>query len=610
MTWKEATKLTLRGAKIWWKENPRLFMSIISHHLAQGVLPFIGIYFTARILDEIAGNREVGTLVRLVATALVMSLVMGILSAILGRWKNVQMSALWVVQQKILGDKMLVMDFISVDDTRIKDLNSQIRQNARWGGWGLSHIVSSLEEIAQGLVTVLGSLLLTLSFFTSEAERLTFLNHPLFRIAVIFVMVSAIALAPYLRNMANGIWVKYAEDMKFNNRFFTFILSMADSKRQLDVRSYEQHTLLKKMSHSRGLQVSQIAKEWTHGSAAFLTVASAATTQLFMGIVYVFVGLKAWAGAFGVGAMTQYIGAITALSGGLSTLLGALGNLKNNATFLQTTFAYLDEPNPMYQGSLTVEKRLDNKYEIEFKDVSFKYPGATTYALQNVSLKFETGQRLAIVGENGSGKTTFIKLLCRLYDPTEGTILLNGIDIRKYNYKEYLDIFSVVFQDFKLLAFGLGENVAISADYEESVVKDCLSGAGFDDGLSKFQAGLATPLYKDFSDSGVDVSGGEAQKIALARALYKDAAFIILDEPTAALDPIAEQDVYRRMNDITKGKTAVFISHRLSSCRFCQDIVVFKDGRLIQKGSHDVLVTDSTGKYHELWQAQAQYYVA
>jgi len=212
--------------------------------------------------------------------------------------------------------------------------------------------------------------------------------------------------------------------------------------------------------------------------------------------------------------------------------------------------------------------------------------------------------------ENRSGKTTFIKLLCRLYDPTEGAILLNGIDIRKYRYHEYMDIFSVVFQDFKLLAFGLGENVATSIAYEEARVRDCLSGAGFDSGLSKFKDGLVTKLYKDFSEKGVDVSGGEAQKIALARVLYKDAAFIILDEPTAALDPIAEHEVYSRLNDITAGKTAVFISHRLSSCRFCQDIVVFGEGRLRQQGSHDALVADSAGKYFELWQAQAQYYVA
>ena len=231
-----------------------------------------------------------------------------------------------------------------------------------------------------------------------------------------------------------------------------------------------------------------------------------------------------------------------------------------------------------------------------------------TYALKDISLKFKIGQRLAVVGMNGSGKTTFIKLLCRLYDPTEGEILLNGIDIRKYDYREYMSIFSVVFQDFKLLSFSLGQNVAANKEFDDVKASNCLNGAGFGERLLKLSLGLETFLYKDFDKKGVEVSGGEAQKIALARALYKDASFIVLDEPTAALDPIAEYEIYSRMNEIVGNKTAVFISHRLSSCRFCNDIAVFHEGRLIQRGNHDKLVSDNNGKYYELWNAQAQYY--
>ena len=223
-------------------------------------------------------------------------------------------------------------------------------------------------------------------------------------------------------------------------------------------------------------------------------------------------------------------------------------------------------------------------------------------------MKFSIGKRLAIVGENGSGKTTFIKLLCRLYDPTEGEILLNGIDIKKYNYDEYKAIFSVVFQDFALLPFTLGQNVAVGMNYDEKKVRRTLDNAGFTPRLKTMPNGLDTYLYKNFEEDGVEPSGGEAQKIALARALYKDAPFIILDEPTAALDPIAEFEVYSKMNEIVGDKTAVFISHRLSSCRFCNDIAVFHEGRLIQRGSHDDLVAEEANKYYELWNAQAQYY--
>lgn len=268
----------------------------------------------------------------------------------------------------------------------------------------------------------------------------------------------------------------------------------------------------------------------------------------------------------------------------------------------------MDIPNHMYQGSLTVEKRDDNEYDVEFRDVSFQYPNTGTYALRHVNLKFKTGEKLAVVGMNGSGKTTFIKLMCRLYDPTEGEILLNGVNIQKYDYDEYRSIFSVVFQDFRLFAFGLGQNVAASADYDSGHVLECLKRAGFDERLKTMPNGIKTCLYKDFDTDGVEISGGEAQKIALARALYKDAPFIILDEPTAALDPISEYEVYSRFNEIAGGKTAVYISHRLASCRFCDKIAVFHKGEVMQKGTHEELLANINGKYYELWNAQSQYY--
>lgn len=265
---------------------------------------------------------------------------------------------------------------------------------------------------------------------------------------------------------------------------------------------------------------------------------------------------------------------------------------------------------------MTTEKRADRQYDVEFRDVSFRYPNATedAWALRHINLKFKVGSRLAVVGMNGSGKTTFINLLCRLYDPTEGQILLNGIDIRKYRYEEYQALFAVVFQDFRLFSFPLGQNVGASVEYDRAAAESALLRAGFGERLSTMPRGLNTPLYSNYDASGVEISGGEAQKIALARALYKaeagdpPAPFIVLDEPTAALDPIAEADVYARFNGIVAGKTAVYISHRLSSCRFCDDICVFDGGHLVQRGSHEALLKEENGVYAALWQAQAQYY--
>lgn len=318
--------------------------------------------------------------------------------------------------------------------------------------------------------------------------------------------------------------------------------------------------------------------------------------------------MKALAGAFGLGSVTQYVASTAKVSGGMSGLVSNIGSMRNNTPFLELVFDFLDIPDNMYRGSLTVEKRRDRKYNVEFRNVSFRYPGCDSWALRNVNMKFEIGRRLAVVGMNGSGKTTFIKLLCRLYDPTEGEILLNGIDIRKYNYREYMDIFSVVFQDFGLLSLKLGENVAGRTDYDRARVVDCLEKAGFGARLAKLRDGTETYLYKDYNKNGIDVSGGEAQKIAIARSLYKDAPFIVLDEPTAALDPVAEAEIYSKFDEIAGDKTAIYISHRLSSCKFCDEIAVFDGGSVIQHGSHAELVADTCGKYYELWHAQAQYY--
>ncbi|MDE5717460.1 MAG: ATP-binding cassette domain-containing protein [Lachnospiraceae bacterium] len=273
-----------------------------------------------------------------------------------------------------------------------------------------------------------------------------------------------------------------------------------------------------------------------------------------------------------------------------------------------STLALIHMENEMYQGRLPVEKRSDGAYRIAFRNVSFKFPGAERYALKNVSLELVVGEKLAIVGMNGSGKTTMIKLLCRLYDPQEGEILLNGVDIRKFKQEEYSRLFSVVFQDFMLYPFPLAQNVAVSGSYDSGLVRKCLEDADFGERLASMEKGLETYLYKDYEDEGIEISGGEAQKIAIARAIYKEAPFILLDEPTAALDPLAEYEIYSNFDRITGTKTAVYISHRLSSCRFCGKIAVFHEGELVQLGSHKELVADRSGKYYELWSAQAQYY--
>lgn len=313
-------------------------------------------------------------------------------------------------------------------------------------------------------------------------------------------------------------------------------------------------------------------------------------------------------GAFPIGSTVKFAGALTNICRGLQGMGAQYKELALTARREASTLEMLSVSDEMYKGKLPVEKRLDNQYEIEFRNVSFGYPGTEQYALRDFSLKIRVGERMAIVGMNGSGKTTMIKLLCRLYDPQEGEILLNGVDIRKFDREEYVKLFSVVFQDFGLLSMPLGQNVASSMDVDRELALDCLRKAGLGERVDQLSKGLDTFLYQDIADDGVEISGGEAQKVALARALYKDAPFVLLDEPTASLDPLSEYEIYSGFDAMTGNKTAIYISHRLSSCRFCDDIAVFHEGRLVQRGSHEELLKDEQGKYYELWHAQAQYY--
>lgn len=614
-SFKETVQLTLRGFRVWRGENPMLLLSVLICGVTCALAPYVDIWLLARLIDEIAGGRDPHLLTVYVLALMSTSAVLSLLCAGLTRWKNVQLASLWHAQNKVFMERMLSMDFADMDDGHVQELRSRIWQNTDSGGWGLYKLIYSFEAIISSAMSMISAILLTASLFilpvTAGNGGLMILNHPVFILLIIALMFAVTFAAPLLSVKAGSYWVKYADENQLGNRLFGFWLGSLgnDRAKALDVRIYRQDILsrnnLKK--YNPFIPTSKLAKA-ARGPMGGYQALSGAVSQIFVGVAYIFVALKALGGAFGVGRVVQYVSAVIALSGGLSMLIETLGDLRNNTSFLRTVFEFLDMPNKMEQGDMAVSQNSGKGYEIEFRNVSFKYPGQEDYALSNVSITFYAGQRLAVVGTNGSGKTTFIKLLCRLYDPTEGEILLNGIDIRKYNYHEYMQLFSVVFQDFKLLSFELGQNVAGSMNADLDKAEQCLQRAGFGIRLGKLPHGLSTVIYKEFDEEGVDISGGEAQKIALARALYKDAPFIILDEPTAALDPIAEFEVYSNMNQMIGEKSAIFISHRLSSCRFCHDIVVFHEGRLVQRGSHDALVSDESGMYYRLWSAQAQYY--
>ena len=615
MNFSRIVSVHLRGMKELHKVSHQLFPTLILCSVLKGIIPYVTVFFSAQILTELSEACRADILWKWVVASVVVVGVLSALKSITQHRYGALFDDVWGRKEILFCRKSFSMDYADIDNQTIRDKRTQLFQNDNWAGWGFGRIMQITEDVVETIVGIAGGITLTVSLFTAvvpaNGGKLTALNNPIFVLLLAAMLLSICFISGKLSEKVVVLYSSASDKARFGNRVFSaFGFIGMNKSRAVDIRMYEQETIVahywKENNNVFGADgyMGKMAK----GKMGVLGGFSASIATLITGFAYLFTCLKAIGGAFGVGSITQYVGAITTLAGNVTLLLQAYGTMKANTEHMEKTFEYLDLPNSMYQGSLTTEKRRDRQYEVEFKDVSFKYSGSDVWALRHVNMKFKVGKRLAIVGENGSGKTTFIKLLCRLYDPQEGQILLNGIDIRKYKYDDYMNIFAVVFQDFQLLCQPLGANVAGKMEYDRERVHKALVDAGFGDRLATMEKGLDTMLYKDLSDDGVDVSGGEAQKIAIARALYKDAPFIILDEPTAALDPIAEAEIYGKFDEIAGDKTAIYISHRLSSCKFCDEIAVFHEGAVIQQGSHASLVADTNGKYYELWNAQAQYY--
>ena len=320
---------------------------------------------------------------------------------------------------------------------------------------------------------------------------------------------------------------------------------------------------------------------------------------------YAFVCVRVLRGSIGIGDFTMYTAAITAFALALRKVIGNVIEIQNYDRYFQDVERYLHLPKTIREGrNLPLP---EGPYRIEFRDVGFRYPGQDTWALRHLNPVLEPGKKLSIVGENGAGKTTFVKLLMRLYDASEGVILLNGMDIRELDPDAYIAIFGTAFQDFKLFSFSVKDNIALGKPCSDDQAEQLLKTAGLSQRISTLEKGVHTFVNREFDEHGFEPSGGEAQKLALARALFRNSPIIILDEPTAALDPRAEFELYQHFSDIVDGKSAVFISHRLSSAQFCDNIAVFSKGELKEYGSHSELI-EKAGLYADLYSMQAQFY--
>ena len=602
MTLKEHIAIFLRGVKEMYRMAGNLIVPRMIHNILSAAVTYVPIWFSAKLVDALYAGESRNVLIVYAALTVGLVFLLKLMQELAASKNNANLDAIWIGDDWNYSEKAMSMAYTSMEDREVSMLRERIKIEAQTGyHWWM--LLNNLDAIVHHGTKLLLSLFMMGNVFFLESVPVGWKLILLAGVAATIVVGawSAAGGEKVMLDFFSGctglnLYGKAYED--YVNAYST----------GMEVRLYDMsEQLAKDMRDINGsLQDNYIKAAWKQ---VIIKLPDVLANHVLKYGIYAFLIYAAVSGTLSVGAIARYVSCMMLFVGAVSDLVRSVQATAVNNEYLKHYFSYFDIPNNMYQGSLTVEKRDDNEYFVEFKDVSFKYPNTEVYALRHVNLKFKVGEKLAVVGKNGSGKTTFIKLLCRLYDPTEGQILLNGVDIKKYDYDEYMSIFSVVFQDFNLFAFTLGQNVAAAKEYNKSKVEECLKKAGFGERLAVMPEGPETYLYKAFSGDGVEISGGEAQKIALARALYKDAPFIVLDEPTAALDPISEYEVYSKFNEIAGDKTAIYISHRLASCRFCDNILVFDNGNVVQHGNHETLLADTNGTYQELWHAQAQYYV-
>ena len=576
--------------------------------------PFVSIYFSGLILD---GLFRLDSFESIFKNVLIMICIDSLL--VLIRWGLELIN--WVKKHeltqkinKMLVDKTMDLDFDILEKHETLDMYKKAKDGMTAGG-DIRSFIDNLAELIEKIATIVYSLVLLVPLFipraASEIGSLSgagyFLNQWYSFIVMIVVLAVHVIMSYRTNKKASQLQMTFFEKNVSYNRYFGYwfdlIFNYSIGKY---IRLYKMQKLMIKRVQETNDKLEAEGNAWI-GKNLKISMVPILSQGFMMLASYIFVGLKAVFGLISTGKCIMYVSSYTRLVESITGISGNFVNLKMVSRYLSFFYDYMEIKNKRYDGTIPTEKRDDNVFEIEFRDVSFKYANSQTWALRHVNQKITLGTKNAVVGKNGAGKTTFIKLLCRLYEPTEGQILLNGVDIRYYDNEEYAKLFAIVFQDFNLFSFPLGENVASDVEYDKERAIKCLESAGFKERLDKMEKGLDTPLYQYDDDDGVEISGGEAQKIAIARSLYKDAPFVIMDEPTSALDPVAEYEIYQRFDQMVEGKTSIYISHRMSSCRFCDNIIVFDEGEIIEQGSHDKLMSNK-GLYSELWNAQAQYY--
>ncbi len=546
------------------------------------IQPFISITITPLILDELLGGRSIETLLAYAAALVLgtttLSIAISVTSAIMEKY-NLKMENYFTEE---ISTRVMEMDFQLTEDKNALDQLEAARTGMSWYSGGVYGISLQVFSIVQNALKITGVIALLL------------LHAPvLFIISIVIIVFNSI-----LNSRENNIEIASFRKLSKLNRVFGYLSwELVDFRYGKDIRLYDAKDMMITKWDTYSDECLHQWK-WTVDNEIPLDLLKTFCDAAKHFCTYLYLGILVITGKITIGVFSQMLSVSATFHNAVQELIANIQELVKRTGYAYDYVKFMHYPPAIEKGTRPVS---DQPHTIEFQDVSFIYPNSAKKVLNHVNLTLRPGEHLSIVGLNGVGKTTFIKLLCRLYDTTDGEILLDNVNIREYDYNEYMALFSPVFQDFKLFGFSLRENIVLDHTCAEQDLLALLAQTGL-------KQNADTTLFKFFDEHGIEPSGGEQQKIAIARALYKKAPVVILDEPTAALDPVAEYDIYRHFDTLVGNKTAIYISHRLSSCKFCDHIAVFSEGCIKEYGTHEELIKKTDGIYAELFNAQAQYY--
>lgn len=583
-----------------YRQEKKTMCMVILSAILTAINSYILLVLLGYIID--VANRHAGQ--KKMMQIIIVTLLIKLLIEVILRWINERINK--VLEEypqefatRELNRKALTSDYQHLEDPHVQDLRFRSFQRSFYGIGGWLMIVT--QSMLKNIISMTIAVVIMIPMFRLNQIKIGY-TIGIVSILLVLIMLNYVTGVNNTRKAMNTYFD--ASNLYNKKLFYLDLFSKIEPQKDIRVMRMENavfHDINKLFREVQESEKKQ-GELYVRRQLTQKTILNISTL-----LIYLYTSFCAWARLISIGQVVTYAASMSQMMDCANKLAVSFGHLKSAAMYAADYREFLTLQDAKYKGTIPVEKRRDCKFQVEFENVSFKYPGSEQYVIKNLNLKFVIGKKMAIVGKNGSGKSTFIKLLCRLYDVTEGCIKLNGIDIRKYDYKEYCDLFAVVFQDFSIFDFPMGENIAAASIYDKKRVKEAIDKVGLNTLEDKLTQGLDTIVGKECCSDGVNFSGGEKQKIAIARAIHKDAPFVIMDEPTAALDPEAEAEVFEGFDRMVGNKTAIYISHRLASCRFCDDILVFDEGAVVQHGNHEALLAEE-GLYGKLWDAQARYY--